>query len=126
MIEFQLKRWFSERFRKEHPGAVKQLSEVFAANDLECYAASCQMLGEADLRPYLGAVRVPTAIIVGEEDDATPPPMSKFLHNAISGSTLRVLPGGKHLTPVEFPDRIASLLLELVRRPEPQEAAAEA
>jgi 3-oxoadipate enol-lactonase len=126
MIEFQLKRWFSERFRKEHPGAVKQLSEVFVANDLECYAASCQMLGEADLRPYLGAVRVPTAIIVGEEDDATPPPMSKFLHNAISGSTLRVLPGGKHLTPVEFPDRIASLLLELVRRPEPQEAAAEA
>lgn len=126
MIEFQLKRWFSERFRKGHPEVVKQLSEVFVANDLECYAASCQMLGEADLRPLLGAVRVPTAVIVGEEDDATPPAMSKFLHNAISGSTLSVLPGGKHLTPVEFPAQIAAQLLELVRRPGAQEAAAEA
>lgn len=126
MIEFQLKRWFSERFRKGHPEVVRQLSQVFLANDLECYAASCQMLGEADLRPHLGAIRVPTAVIVGEEDDATPPAMSKFLHNAISGSTLSVLPGGKHLTPVEFPAQIASQLLELVRRPGAQEAAVEA
>ncbi len=126
MIEFQLKRWFGERFRKGHPEVVKQLSEVFAANDLECYAASCQMLGEADLRSHLGAVRIPTAVIVGEEDDATPPAMSKFLHSAIAGSTLSVLPGGKHLTPVEFPAQIASQLLELVRRPGSQEAAAEA
>jgi 3-oxoadipate enol-lactonase len=123
MIEFQLKRWFSERFRKAHPEVVKQLSEVFVANDLECYAASCQMLGDADLRPYLGTIRVPAAVIVGEDDDATPPSMSNFLHNAIAGSTLVVLPGGKHLTPVELPDQIASQLLQLLRRSEGREAA---
>jgi 3-oxoadipate enol-lactonase len=126
MIEFQLKRWFSERFRKAHPELVKELTEVFLANDLECYAASCQMLGDTDLRPVLGSIRVPVAVIVGEADDATPPAMSKFLHNAIPGSTLSVLPGGKHLTPVEFPAQIASQLLELLRRSEGQEAPAEA
>lgn len=126
MIEFQLKRWFSEGFRKGHAELVKGLSEVFVANDLECYTASCQMLGEADLRAVLGSIRVPTVVIVGEDDDATPPAMAKFLHHAIPGSTLTVLPGGKHLTPVEFPVQIASQLLQLVKRSDAQEAGTEA
>lgn len=125
MIEFQLKRWFSEGFRKGHAELVKRLSEVFVANDLECYAASCQMLGDADLRGVLGPIPVPAVVIVGEHDDATPLAMSKFLHHAIPGSTLTILPGGKHLTPVEFPVQIASQLLQMVQRSETQEAAAD-
>jgi 3-oxoadipate enol-lactonase len=126
MIEFQLKRWFSERFRTAHPELVKQLSDVFLANDLECYAASCKLLGDADLRPILGSLRVPTAVIVGENDDATPPAMAEHLNKTIRGSTLNVLPGGRHLTPVEFPAQVASQLLSLLQTSQSHEAAAEA
>jgi 3-oxoadipate enol-lactonase len=84
------------------------------------------MLGDADLRHFLPALRVPVAVIVGEEDYATPVAMARQLHEAIHGSTLTIIPGGRHLTPVERPEQIASQLLTLLQRVGSQQEAAEA
>jgi 3-oxoadipate enol-lactonase len=126
MVEFQATRWFSDDFRTTHPELVKAMAEIFVANDLECYAAACVMLGDADLRHFLPALRVPVAVIVGEEDYATPVAMARQLHEAIHGSTLTIIPGGRHLTPVERPEQIASQLLTLLQRVGSQQEAAEA
>jgi pimeloyl-ACP methyl ester carboxylesterase len=74
---------------------------VFLRNDPQSYAASCRMLGAADLRHALRAIRVPTAVLVGEEDYATPVGMAQALHDGIEGSTLSVLKNARHLTPLE-------------------------
>jgi 3-oxoadipate enol-lactonase len=71
------------------------------------------LLGDADLRPYLKSLRMPVAIVVGEDDYATPVAASRQLHEAIPQSTLTIIPGGRHLTPVERPQEIASRLRAL-------------
>jgi 3-oxoadipate enol-lactonase len=126
MAEFQATRWFGDHFRATHPELVKATTKIFLANDVDCYAATCVMLGDADLRHYLPALRMPAAVIVGEEDYATPMAMAQQLHETIRGSTLTILPGGRHLTPIECPEQIASQLLELLRRFRSQQAATEA
>jgi 3-oxoadipate enol-lactonase len=126
LVEFQVTRWFSDRFRAAQPGLVKKMTEVFLANDVDCYAASCAMLGAADLRPALPSLHMPVTVIVGEDDHATPVAMAQQLHEAIRGSTLTILPGGRHLTPVECPDQIAAELLALLKRAASQQTAAEA
>ena len=63
MVEFQLSRWFSERFRVEHPELIKEITDVFLANDVDCYAATCVMLGDADLRHVSPSLRVPVSRI---------------------------------------------------------------
>ena len=125
MIEFQSTRWFSDHFRSSHPEVVKANSRILLANDVDCYAATCIMLGDADMRPYLQSLRMPVAVIVGEEDYATPPAMSRQLHEAIHGSTLTILPGARHLTPIESPEQIASQLLALLHGVGSQQGAAE-
>jgi pimeloyl-ACP methyl ester carboxylesterase len=83
--------------------------------DPKAYAETCRMMGAFDLRPQLGRLRMPTRIAVGEEDQATPIEMAKALHAGIAGSELNVIAGGRHLTPLEFPLRVAAeidLLLE--------------
>jgi 3-oxoadipate enol-lactonase len=116
MVDFQTTRWFSDKFRTAHPDIVKTMAEIFLANDIDCYAATCVMLGDADLRHYLPSLRVPVAVIVGEEDYATPVAMAQQLHGAIARSTLAILRGGRHLTPVESPEQIASQLSTLLQR----------
>jgi 3-oxoadipate enol-lactonase len=116
LIDFQLTRWFSDAFRAANPEEVSRLTALFTVNDLDCYAASCALLGNVDVRPYLPAFRMPVAIVVGEEDYATPVAMSRQLHEAIPQSTLTIIPGARHLTPIELPDQIASELLSLLRR----------
>ena len=116
LIDFQLTRWFSDAFRVANPDELNRLTTLFVANDLDCYAASCALLGHVDVRPHLAAFRMPVAIVVGEEDYATPVTMAQQLHASIPKSTLKVLPRARHLTPIEHPDQIASELLALLRR----------
>jgi 3-oxoadipate enol-lactonase len=116
LTDFQLTRWLSDDFRAAHPEKTEWARRVFLANSLDCYEATCGMLGRSDLRPYLGKLRMPTAIIAGEEDYATPVAASRQLHEAIAGSTLTILPKARHVTPVECEEPVAAILLELSRR----------
>ena len=116
LIDFQLTRWFSDDFRAKHPDVLDRTTATFVANDVECYAASCGLLGAADSRPQLGSFKMPTAVVVGEEDYATPVVMAQQLHAGIPQSTLSIIPRARHLTPIEFPDRIAAELRGLFQR----------
>lgn len=114
LIDFQLTRWFGDAFRAAHPETVRALTNVFCANDLKCYQATCEMLGDADLRPLLASITAPTAVVVGEEDYAAPVAMAEALHRGISRSTLTIIAGGRHITPLECPEDIASQILKLL------------
>jgi 3-oxoadipate enol-lactonase len=117
LVDFQQTRWFGDDFRERHRDVVDATVATFLANDVRAYAETCRMLGAADLRGVLTNISVPTRIAVGEEDYATPPAMSEALHAGIPGSTLTVLKGGRHLTPLEMPERIADELRTLIGAP---------
>lgn len=116
LLPFQRDRWFSAGFRAAHPDVEAHHEAVFLANDTACYAAACAMLGATDLRAAAQDIRAPTAVVVGEEDHATPPAMADELAALIPGATLTVLRGARHLTPIERPAEIAEALLALTVR----------
>jgi len=116
LTDFQVTRWFGEKFRADNPQVVKDCVDVFLRNDVAAYAQTCRRLGACDRRAGLASIAVPTAIVVGDEDYATPPAMAEAMHAAIAGSTMTVLPGVRHLTPLERPDQIAEELDKLLRR----------
>ena len=62
---------------------------------------------------------MPSAVVGGEEDYATPVSMAPQLHEEIPQSTLTILPRARHLTPIECPEHIAAELLALLRRRTP-------
>jgi 3-oxoadipate enol-lactonase len=115
LVGFQTTRWFGDAFRANNPDLVKQSVDVFLRNDVKAYAETCRMLGEFDLRASLPRLRVPTAVVVGEEDYATPVAMAEALHRGIAGASLTVLAGGRHLTPLEQPARVAAELERLLQ-----------
>jgi len=116
LVAFQATRWFGDAFRAAHPEVVAALTGIFLANDVQCYVATCEMLGDADLRPLLPSIKAPAAVVVGEEDYATPVAMAEALHQALPQSTLTVLPGGRHITPAEKPGDIAERIRSLTTK----------
>ena len=113
LVDFQKTRWFSDAFRAREPQVVQDCIDTFLANDLEGYVATCRMLGAFDGRALLRDIRVPTRVLVGEEDYAAPVAMAQAMHQGIAGSKLDILPGARHLTPLEAPDVVAASLLAL-------------
>lgn len=114
LLGFQTTRWFGDAFREQHPEVVQACVDTFLANDVPAYIETCRMLGACNKTDGLGSVRAPTAVIVGDEDYATPVAMAETLHKGIPGSTLTVLNGARHLTPLEVPDQIAAGLRGLL------------
>jgi 3-oxoadipate enol-lactonase len=115
LVGFQTTRWFGDAFRASHPDVVNRCVDVFLRNDVKAYAETCRMLGAADKRAALAGFRMPTVVVVGEEDYATPVAMAQALHGGIGGSSLTVLPGARHLTPLEQPERVAAALQGLLQ-----------
>jgi 3-oxoadipate enol-lactonase len=72
------------------------------------------MLGACNLTAALPGITIPTRVVVGEEDYATPVAMAEMLHRGIAGSTLTILQGARHLTPLETPQRVAAELDKLI------------
>ena len=108
--------WFGDAFRANQKATVDRLVKVFLDNNVDCYVKTCEMLGDGDLRAGLATIKVPTAVAVGEEDYATPVAMAEALHKGIAGSTLTVLPGGRHITPTEKPQDIAARFREVIAK----------
>jgi len=59
-----------------------------------------------DVMQELGTLRAPTLIIVGSEDQLTPPKYSAYLHDRIVESTLAVIEGAGHVAMAEHPAEV--------------------
>lgn len=116
LIPFQLTRWFGDAFREANPELLSQLTTVFTANNLECYEATCAMLGAADLRESAASIAHPAAVVVGEDDAAAPPAMAHDLAERIGDGPAIVVPGARHLTPLENPEAVVDVLAALLDR----------
>jgi 3-oxoadipate enol-lactonase len=113
LADFQLTRWFTAEYRQTHPEACVQLLATFRANDLDRYRDTCRAMGAMDLRTQLGRISAPTAVLVGEQDEATPLAMALELRDGIEGATLRVIPDCKHLSAIERPEVLTAVIREL-------------
>ena len=116
LISFQLTRWFGDAFRETNPDLMKQLTDVFTSNDLDCYQATCTMLGSADLRSSASGIARPATVMVGEDDSAAPPAMAHDLAERIGDGPAVVVPGARHLTPLENPQAVVDELQVLLDR----------
>ena len=107
-------RWFpAAQAKGGRPGApfagseaARQLVAAHRTVDPAGYAASCDALAEVDLRADLARITVPTLVVAGRGDPATPPPHARELADAILNATLLELSGVGHLAPAEDPDRL--------------------
>jgi 3-oxoadipate enol-lactonase len=114
MIDFQVTRWFTDGFRAANPAIVKDNVDRLLANDPAAFAETCRMLGACNLEAGLARIAMPAAVMVGDEDYATPVAMSETLHRGIKDSTLTVFKSARHLTPLEVPERVAAELARLI------------
>ncbi|UBU16177.1 bifunctional 3-oxoadipate enol-lactonase/4-carboxymuconolactone decarboxylase PcaDC [Nonomuraea gerenzanensis] len=104
LLEATARRWFA--------GAPHQaLLDDLAATDRAGYAACCDALAAYDLRADLPKITVPTLVVAGREDPATPPAHARELADGIPGATLVELPGAAHLAPADQPERVTQALL---------------
>ena len=76
----------------------------------EGYAGAAEAIAAADLSGITKRLRVPTLVLVGERDEATPLASAEALRAAIGRARLEILPGAAHIPTVETPDAVSSAM----------------
>jgi 3-oxoadipate enol-lactonase len=114
LADFQVTRWFSDSFRQNNPDVVDRTIAIFLKNEVSAYAATCAMLGNADLRSALPKFNFACRVAVGTEDYATPLHMARYMAENIPGASLHVMEGVRHFTPLEVPATVCNHLNELL------------
>jgi pimeloyl-ACP methyl ester carboxylesterase len=69
------------------------------------------IMTRADARPLLRTIRVPTLVLVGEQDAATPPALSDEMAAAVPGARLVKVAECGHLSTMERPEAVTSELV---------------
>jgi len=105
-----LKRFLSAAFREREPRTAAKIGAMIRATDPRGYIAACMALRDADLDEIVGHVGVPTLVVAGALDAATPPSLGQQLHAGIDGSRLAIIPDAAHLTNVEQPEAFNAAL----------------
>lgn len=112
--EQALARFFTSGFASEHPEVFDRTSRALLATDPAGYAACCAALRDADLRELVEAIRCPTLVIGGSDDNSTPPDQSFWLHEHIEGSALHILQGAPHFANLEQPQAWTAVVAEFL------------
>jgi 3-oxoadipate enol-lactonase len=115
VLDTTLDRWFSAQTlgQQGHPG-VEYARRRLLTDDPEVFAAYWQAMAEHDLRTELGAVRVPTTVLAGEQDRAVSVADMRELADHIPRSRFEVVPG-PHILHLENPDGFTDVVRRHLR-----------
>lgn len=101
-VEPCLVRWLAASSR-QRADVVERCNRLITATPVEGYGGWCGAIETLDMTDKLGGIKLPTLVVVGQDDPATPVAASETIQRAIPGANLAVLPGVSHMLAIEDP-----------------------
>jgi len=114
LVDSTLERWFTSPYLSQNPPEVKLIREHFLATPVSGYIGCSEAIRGLHYLERLSEIRLPTLIMVGEEDQGTPVAASRAMHERIPDSRLVVLPSAAHLSNIEQADAFNEALMEFL------------
>lgn len=110
IVDGTLSRWFTQNFIAETK-KTEEIRNILIKTDPVGYAGCCAAIRDMDMRPVLKLIHVPTLIVGGKYDPATPPEHTYALRDGIAGAQCVMLEAA-HLANIEQAENFTKVLLE--------------
>ena len=113
-FETTMERWFTPSFLSLNLPILALIKEEYLATPAEGYIGCAGAIRKLNYLSRLSEINLPTFIMVGGDDPATPVSASKAIHEHIKKSSLVILPSTRHLSNVEQPRVFNENLVEFL------------
>jgi 3-oxoadipate enol-lactonase len=111
VVDGAMQRWVAPAVIGGKPGLVQRLKTMITDTPAPGYAGWCGAIRHLNVTDKLSAIKLPTLVVVGALDPATPPAAAEVLHQHIAGSKLVVMPGVSHMLQEEEPAAFAAIVV---------------
>jgi len=115
IAEVAAKRVFHTLYLGKYPQAVEERRAVLLKIDPAGFREACLALIDADLVADLPRLEVPTLVVCGELDQATPPELNRLIAAKVAGARYVELPRCGHCPPLEQPEAFLAAVDEFLR-----------
>ncbi len=96
-------RVYHSDYLKRNPEVIEERRRVLAAINPAAFMAACELLIDCDLVPRLTSLRIPTLVIYGELDEATPLALNTIIAASIPACEILKIANCGHCPPLENP-----------------------
>jgi len=108
---------FASNTFQSNPTAVATILNIIKANSaLGICGSLVALAARTDTTAALSTIKVPTLLLVGEEDKLTPPSASESMHERIARSELHVLAKAAHMSNLENPEEFNAYLNAFLKK----------
>jgi 3-oxoadipate enol-lactonase len=114
IVDTTMERWFTKEFRDSNPQPMAKMRAMFVATPLDGYIACAEAVRDMDHRELLDRIKVPTHVIAGRQDGATPLEANEHIRSRIPGATMTVLEAA-HISNVAQPAAFTKAVLDFLK-----------
>lgn len=107
-------RWLTEPSKHRSPDLVAMLRQMISGVSVAAYAQGCRATANLDLTSALANVTVPTLVVAGTSDEATPPSAADDVAAHLVSAQRVDLLDAAHMIPAERPRELARLMKEFI------------
>jgi 3-oxoadipate enol-lactonase len=101
LVQPTLSRWFTDSYREKTPTVMARIGHMIETTSVAGYAGCCAAISVINNHEGLQQLQIPALILVGDQDQATPPAASEQIHQHWPNSSYVVLKDAAHLSNVE-------------------------
>jgi len=114
-LELTMERWFTSSFLKLNPYMLGVIREEFLATPAKGYLGCIYAIRKLNYLDRISEIKIPTLIMVGEDDPGTPVSASEAMHQRIPNSKFVIIKSARHLSNVEQPEVFNDNLLTFLK-----------
>lgn len=123
VVDGAMARWVAADAMASNPALVARLRRMILATPPAGYVGWCRAIMSHNATADLARITLPTQVVVGAADPATPPAAARVIHEAITGSIYVEMPGVSHMLQVEAPAAFHAYVRPFLDRHGPAPAA---
>jgi 3-oxoadipate enol-lactonase len=114
VLDAAMLRMFPEGYIAENPGIIGERKSALAASDPKAFAAAARALSNVEMADQIGSITNDTLVMVGLDDQTTPPALSHALHQGIPGAQLVEIPDCGHCPQIQARETFTRAVIDFL------------
>jgi 3-oxoadipate enol-lactonase len=108
VLDAAMLRMFPEGYIAENPGIIAERKAALATCNPKAFAATARALANVEMADEIGGISNETLVMIGLDDQTTPPALSYALHEGIPGAQLVEIPDCGHCPQIQARETFVS------------------
>ncbi len=116
IIDAAIARWFAPEYQDAHPQVIAATRARLQKNIAHEFLTAYRIFVSSDhlVTGRLAEIGAPTLVIAGELDPGSTPAMAETMASEIPDARLCIIPGARHMLPVESAQAVNAALIEFL------------